>query len=99
MKKLLYGLLAAAVLVLSLAAVTSWAGTPGTLSWSSFIDAAYSSPAIGADGTIYVGSLDHNLYAINPDGTPKWTYATGSYIMGSLRHRSRWDHLCGIRRP
>ena len=24
----------------------------------------YSSPAIGADGTIYVGSIDYNLYAI-----------------------------------
>ena len=29
----------------------------------------YSSPAIGADGTIYVGSYDSKFYAINPDGT------------------------------
>lgn len=28
-----------------------------------------SSPAIGNDGTIYVGSEDSNLYAMNPDGT------------------------------
>ena len=28
-----------------------------------------SSPAIGSDGTIYVGSDDDNLYAINPDGS------------------------------
>ncbi|MDO7976742.1 outer membrane protein assembly factor BamB family protein [Oceanotoga teriensis] len=34
-----------------------------------------SSPAIGSDGTIYVGSND-NLYAINPDGTKKWTFET-----------------------
>ena len=26
-------------------------------------------PALGADGTIYVGSPDGNVYAINPDGT------------------------------
>ena len=26
-----------------------------------------SSPAIGADGTIYVGSNDDNLYALNPE--------------------------------
>ena len=31
-------------------------------------------PAIGSDGTIYVGSWDNNLYAINPDGgSKKWS--------------------------
>jgi hypothetical protein len=35
-----------------------------------------SSPAIGADGTIYVGSHAGYVYAINPDGTQKWTFAT-----------------------
>jgi len=40
-----------------------------------------SSPAIGADGTIYVGS--DKLYAINPNGTKKWAYATGDYINSS----------------
>jgi len=29
----------------------------------------FSSPAIGSDGTIYVGACDDNLYAINPNGT------------------------------
>lgn len=28
-----------------------------------------SSPAIGVDGIIYVGSDDAKLYAVNPDGT------------------------------
>jgi outer membrane protein assembly factor BamB len=28
--------------------------------------AIYSSPAIGADGTVYVGSYDRDLYAIGP---------------------------------
>ena len=37
----------------------------------------HSSPAIGADGTIYVGSDDGKLYAINPDGTQKWAFTTG----------------------
>ncbi len=27
-----------------------------------------SSPAIGSDGTIYIGSRDKNVYAIKPDG-------------------------------
>jgi len=35
-----------------------------------------SSPAIGSDGTIYVGSNDTALYAINPDGTKKWHFIT-----------------------
>jgi len=29
----------------------------------------YPSPAAGTNGTVYVGSFDQNLYAINPDGT------------------------------
>ena len=37
-----------------------------------------SSPAIGSDDTVYVGSDDHKLYAINPDGTQKWEFGTGS---------------------
>ena len=36
-----------------------------------------SSPAIGADGTLYVGSGDGNLYAINPDGTQEWAFPAG----------------------
>ena len=41
------------------------------------------SPAIGQDGTIYIGSCDHYLYALNPNGTLRWRYNTGSYIKGS----------------
>jgi hypothetical protein len=39
-----------------------------------------SSPAIGADGTVYVGSRDNNLYAINPDGSQKWSFPTGDWV-------------------
>jgi len=42
-----------------------------------------SSPAIGADGTIYVGSYDNKLYAINPDGTLKWAFETENYVHSS----------------
>jgi len=47
-----------------------------------FLTAGYveSSPAIGSDGTIYVGSWDNKLYAINPDGTKKWEFLTGGYV-------------------
>jgi len=44
----------------------------------------YSSPAIGADGTIYVGNgapfalgVPRNFYAFNPDGSVKWSYLIG----------------------
>ncbi len=42
-----------------------------------------SSPAIGLDGTIYVGSQDHKLYALNPKGTKKWEFASGFWIHSS----------------
>lgn len=42
-----------------------------------------SSPAIGADGTIYVGSCDDNLHAINADGSLQWSYTTGYYVKSS----------------
>src|SRR5208337_4114657 len=56
----------------------------GALKWA-FTTGLYidSSPAVGADGTIYVGSEDHNLYAINPDGNLKWTFATGGGLYSS----------------
>ena len=40
----------------------------------------FSTPVIGGDGTVYVGSADHVFYAINPDATEKWRYATGELI-------------------
>ncbi len=45
--------------------------------------AVISSPAIGGDGTIYVGSNNGNLYALNPDGLLKWTYLTGGWVYSS----------------
>ncbi len=42
-----------------------------------------SSPAIDANGVIYVGSRDKKFYAINPDCTMKWFVETGSAIESS----------------
>ncbi|AAM05168.1 DUF2341 domain-containing protein [Methanosarcina acetivorans] len=42
-----------------------------------------SSPAIGENRTVYIGSYDGKLYAFNPDGTLKWSYTTGNQITGS----------------
>jgi outer membrane protein assembly factor BamB len=42
-----------------------------------------SSAAIAPDGTIYIGSGNGALYAINPDGTIKWKYETGGALPAS----------------
>jgi len=42
-----------------------------------------SSPTTGGDGTIYIGSWDGRLYAFEPDGTLKWSFATGGGITSS----------------
>jgi outer membrane protein assembly factor BamB len=59
----------------------------GSLKWSfPMNDGAESSPAIGPDGTIYVGSYDSVLYAIADSGSQgilKWKFRTGGSIDGS----------------
>ena len=42
-----------------------------------------SSPAIGTDGTVFVGSSDKKLYALNPDGSLKWSYTNSVYAFSS----------------
>jgi outer membrane protein assembly factor BamB len=57
----------------------------GSVKWvrdrTAFVDA---SPAVAADGTVYIGAGDGQLYALNPaDGSVKWAYATGTFITSS----------------
>src|SRR5215470_299705 len=62
----------------------SFGQTPGTLLWKFKTDGEIiSSPAVAADGTIYVGSADNNLYALNPDGTLRWRFATRGAVHSS----------------
>ncbi len=63
--------------------VVASVGTVGTLKWSYAFNYEISSAAIGSDGTIYVGSYDKNIYAINPNGTLKWRYTVGGAITSS----------------
>jgi outer membrane protein assembly factor BamB len=42
-----------------------------------------SSPAVAPDGSVYFGSADNSLYALNPDGTKRWEFAAGNIIESS----------------
>ena len=42
-----------------------------------------SSPAIASDGTVYIASDDTDLYAINPDGSKKWSFNTRGWVRAS----------------
>lgn len=60
------------------------ANNSGELLWKCMLGGIiYSSPAIGAEGTIYVGCSDHYLYAVRPEGTVAWKFLTGSDIDSS----------------
>jgi outer membrane protein assembly factor BamB len=53
----------------------------GTEKWRFATNGAViSSPAIGANGTIYIGSEDRNFYALNPDtGAEVWKFTTSGF--------------------
>ncbi|MBN2104977.1 PQQ-binding-like beta-propeller repeat protein [bacterium] len=60
---------------------------PGELIWNAEDNASsYSPPAIGPDGTIYVGlnfgswTKDGNLYAFDPDGSIQWAFDAAGEI-------------------
>ena len=49
-------------------------------------DKCVSSPAIGSDGTVYVGSDDKKLYAINgKTGVKLWEFETGGHSLRRVR--------------
>jgi len=63
-----------------------WAD-PGDQKWvfpaDGTVGAVISSPSVGQDGTVYVGSKDRKLYAIWPNGTRRWEFATGGEVTSS----------------
>jgi outer membrane protein assembly factor BamB len=58
---------------------------PGTLLWEFKTEGEVSSsPAIGSDGTVYVGSADKKVYALDDTrGTKKWEFETGGNVTSS----------------
>ena len=57
----------------------------GQQRWQTFTPGyVTSSPALGSDGTVYVASFDHKLYALDPDtGAVRWSFSTDAHIYGS----------------
>jgi outer membrane protein assembly factor BamB len=56
----------------------------GTLMWKFRTNGVvHSSPAISSDGTVYTGSEDWYLYAIDQNGKLKWKYQTSGVIYSS----------------
>jgi len=58
---------------------------PGTVLWEFKTGHVLrSSPAIGSDGTVYIGSNDKKFYAINgKTGIKLWEFETGSFVDSS----------------
>lgn len=73
------------------------------LKWSYSTSGNVSSVVIGLDGTIYFGSEDKHLYALNPDGTLKWKFNTGGEVSspaislsGTIYFGSEDNHLYAV---
>lgn len=65
---------------------SSYFGPPEPkLLWSAEVPSLFSSPAIGIDRTLYVGSRGEGkaIVAINPDGTVKWRYGNADWVRSS----------------
>ena len=58
---------------------------PGTVLWEFETGGAVDScPVLGADGTVYVGSNDNKVYALDgKTGAKIWEFETGSYVGSS----------------
>ncbi len=54
---------------------------PGDRPWHlSTAKGIFSTPVIGADGTVYAGSADRSFYAVGADGHVRWRFRTGGII-------------------
>ena len=72
-------------------------GSPGSLRWTYTTGGSAASPAV-AGGTVYVGSDDGKVYALNAATEQvRWTYTTGSSVSspavaGGTVYIGSWDH-------
>jgi outer membrane protein assembly factor BamB len=62
---------------------TNWMVSLGNVEFLFSASAQFSSPSMGPDGTIYLGSQDGNLYSISPTGQTNWTFAMADVTYSS----------------
>ncbi len=65
------------------AGVAAEAQTNLAVKWLAAIGQSDSSPAIGSDGTIYVGTFAGRFWALGPDGSRRWSFKTDREIQSS----------------
>lgn len=77
----------AVVATWTLCAEVAWAAQQhygATNLWKAWIGpGSRSSPALGHDGTIYIGTWRGHLLAFNPDGSKRWAFKTGFEMVSS----------------
>lgn len=74
-------ILLALTITATLAPFVAVRGEEGELKWKYKTNNwVYSSPAVAEDGTIYVGSYDNHLHAVNPEGEMKWKFPVSAPI-------------------
>jgi outer membrane protein assembly factor BamB len=78
-------LLMVALFIVSSLVISGPAQAPGTILWKIHSGGQFffSSAAVGSDGTIYVGSWNGQLLALDPSGTQKWAFKTNGPIFSS----------------
>src|SRR5260370_15244994 len=82
--------LVSGVFLLGAIACRVYSATPAT-NWIVELGMApYSSPALGPDGSIYIGTggdgtvpQTRRLFSISPQGTTNWTFSAGGRLPGS----------------
>jgi len=69
----------------------------GERRWMSYLGGQHVSatPAVLPDGRVAVGSHDHRVYAVQPDGTTSWAFATGGPVEGPVSALGGGDLVFG----
>jgi outer membrane protein assembly factor BamB len=60
---------------------TNWFFAPQPVPFYGYCGNIYSSPVVGADGTIYFLAEDYRLYAVTPSGNVKWFLPVPAHAM------------------
>ena len=84
-RKIMLAVAGVALVCGAVAAQSTKSGTAGRRLWVTETGGwVISPPAIGADGTVYIGSLDKKVYALDgKTGARKWAFETGEKVRSS----------------